>query len=120
MALPYPKPHPPSPAPSDTAVHQLANASADDLQLHFHKGLEHDGSGHVVPAAFKKLRQALDLHEPHLFKAIELAPGGTRKLVNPQAGLAPDPETAHRWGVKIPQTPPRPHPQGTNPAESAA
>ncbi len=107
MALPYPKPHPPFPAPADTAVHQLTNASADDLQLHFHKGLAHDASGRVVPAAFKKLREALDHHEPQLFKAIQLAPGGTRKLVNPQAGLAADRETADGWFFKIPKPPER-------------
>src|SRR3954453_22111847 len=112
MALPYPKPHPPFPAPADTAVHQLAHASADDLQLHFHKGLEHDGSGRVVPAAFKKLRQALGLNQPHPFKAIELAPGGTRKLVNPQAGLGADRETAEGWGFKMPK-PPEPANQKT-------
>ena len=117
MALPYPKPHPPFPAPADTAVHQLAHASADDLQLHFHKGLAHDGSGRVVPAAFKKLRQALDLHEPHLFKAIELAPGGTRKLVNPQAGLAADRETADGWWFRIPKPPERSNQKGTTAAE---
>lgn len=107
MALPYPKPHPPFPAPADTAVHQLAHASADDLQLHFHKGLQHDGSGRVVPAAFQSLRVALEHHEPHLFKAIQLAPGGTRKLVNPQAGLAADRETADGWWFKIPNPPER-------------
>ena len=117
MALPYPKPHPPFPAPADTAVHELAHASADDLQLHFHKGLEHDGSGRVAPAAFESLRTALDLHEPHLFKAIQLAPGGTRKLVNPQAGLAADRETADGWWFKIPKPPERSHQKATTAAE---
>ncbi|WP_435009513.1 vanadium-dependent haloperoxidase [Tundrisphaera lichenicola] len=56
----------------------------------FHKGLKHNNFGEVDLASFATLRAALDGRQPSQFEAIEL--GGTRKLVNPQAGLAEDTE----------------------------
>ncbi len=60
----------------------------------FHKGLDHDAFGEVVPADYKKLLKILDSRKD--FDRIPLKFG--RRMVNPQAGLAtdvegPDPKT---------------------------
>lgn len=60
----------------------------------FTKGLPHDRLGEVDRAAYASLLRALESGEPAEFDRIQM--GGTRPLVNPQAGLAfsmsgPDP-----------------------------
>jgi hypothetical protein len=106
--MPYPKPHPPAPAPVGTAVKDLKNASVDHLELHYHKGLQHDNAGRAVPAAFETLRAALDKHTPDLFRSIQLHdPTDGRKLINTQSGLAADRETGEGWYFRIPNAPER-------------
>lgn len=55
----------------------------------FHKGLPHDSFGEVDKAAYQTLRDALNSGTG--FDKITLGPG-KRRLTNPQAGLAFDPE----------------------------
>lgn len=105
MSIAYPKPHPWYPAPSHTAVSKLEGAAAKTLQLHFHKGLKHDEHSIVVPASFESLRKALDHHSPALFKAIQMAGPKTRRLVNPQCGLAADRQTAAGFYFRLPPPP---------------
>ncbi|MDQ3623927.1 MAG: vanadium-dependent haloperoxidase [Verrucomicrobiota bacterium] len=104
----YPRPHPNSAQPG-MAAHDLKNATADGLELHYHKGLEHDAAGRVVPAKFEKLRHALDKHSPQDFRDIELtgsvAGKPSRRLINPQAGLAADRETAEGFRFRLPKPP---------------
>jgi hypothetical protein len=57
-------------------------------QASFSKGLDHDALGHVIPASYNALLKAVQSGVPADFDAIPLAPGATRKLTNPQAGLA--------------------------------
>lgn len=52
----------------------------------YSKGLPHDALGHVVPAAYDALLRAVATGAAVDFGAVPL--GGTRRLVNPQAGLA--------------------------------
>jgi len=54
----------------------------------FCKGLPHNALGEVEPAAYQALLKALETHAPADFETIPLA--GTRKLVNPQGGIAFD------------------------------
>lgn len=56
----------------------------------FSKGLPHNNLGEVDPAAYQAMLDALTSGDPVDFEAIPL--GGTRLLVNPQAGLAFDTE----------------------------
>jgi hypothetical protein len=56
----------------------------------FTKGLPHDAAGEVDPVAYQAFLDALDSGDPSDFELIPL--GGSRKLVNPQAGLAFDTE----------------------------
>lgn len=106
----YPRPHPNS-SRAGEASHDLAGASAGELNLHYHKGLEHDAAGRVKPAKFEKFRKALDKHNPADFANIELfgdgtpAEGKSRRLVNPQAGLAADRETVSCWHLDSPKPP---------------
>jgi hypothetical protein len=107
MVVAYPKPHPPFPAPIGTAVRKLVNTASGDLvqasELHFHKALQHDGDGRVVPASFKSFLKALNEHHPQDFQNIVTA--GKRPLVNPQAGLAADRMTAAGWLFPFPKAP---------------
>lgn len=54
----------------------------------YSKGLPHNSEGIVDPAAFAQMVQALETRSQADFNAIPL--GATRKLTNPQAGLAFD------------------------------
>lgn len=54
----------------------------------YSKGLPHNKLGEVNLKAYKALLRALSTGRPEYFEAIPL--GGTRKLTNPQAGLAFD------------------------------
>jgi len=54
----------------------------------YSKGLPHNAIGEVVPTAYATMLKALSSGDPSDFEDIPL--GGTRKLVNPQAGLAYD------------------------------
>ncbi len=56
----------------------------------FTKGLPHDARGEVDPAAYQAFLDALASGDPADFELIPL--GGSRKLVNPQAGLGFDTE----------------------------
>ncbi len=107
MVIPYPKPHPPSPAPTGTAVRKLVNTPSSDLvqasELHFHKALQHDNNGRVELAPFETFLIALNRHRPQDFQNIDAA--GLRPLVNPQAGLAADRLTAAGWLFQFPKAP---------------
>ncbi len=105
MSIAYPKPHPPFPAPPHTAVAKLESAPAKRHQLHFHKGLAHDGDALVDPAGFKSLRDALSHHTPELFAKIQMAGPKTRRLVNPQCGLGADRQTAAGFYFRLPPPP---------------
>jgi hypothetical protein len=52
------------------------------------KGLPHQSNGEVVPTAYDALLNALRTGNPAMFEQIPL--GGSRKLTNPQCGLAFD------------------------------
>jgi hypothetical protein len=67
------------------------------------KGLPHLPGGEVAPAAYEKLLRALDSGRPADFDAIPL--GGTRKLVNPVAGLAFDLEGPDSHQPAVPAAP---------------
>jgi membrane-associated phospholipid phosphatase len=54
----------------------------------YSKGLPHYSNGEVDPSAYNALLDALKTGNPSTFEQIPL--GGTRKLTNPQAGLAFD------------------------------
>ena len=54
----------------------------------YSKGLPHNDDGTVVASAYAALMQAIDSGRPADFDAIPL--GGTRRLTNPQSGLAFD------------------------------
>jgi hypothetical protein len=69
----------------------------------FHKGLDHDALGEVVPAAYRALLKALRTRSPEAFEAIPLKLG--RKLVDPQAGLAFDLEGPDSHAMTMPPAP---------------
>ncbi|WP_240676944.1 vanadium-dependent haloperoxidase [Actinacidiphila soli] len=87
-------------AEAEFARHVPQHASNGEESDHpffanFSKALPHDKFGEVDPAAYGLLRRAAATARPEDFERIPL--GGTRKLVNPQAGLAfdlegPDPQ----------------------------
>lgn len=54
----------------------------------YSKGLPHDERGLVEPEAYAMLRRALASRSPADFERIPMGTGGSRKLANPQAGLA--------------------------------
>ena len=54
----------------------------------FSKGLHHNSRGEVDPVSYESLLKAISSGSPNDFEAIVL--GSTRRLVNPQAGLAYD------------------------------
>ena len=65
----------------------------------FSKGLHHNAIGEVDPISYKSLLKAIWSGNPNDFEAIVL--GSTRKLVNPQAGLAYDLEGPDSHSQKI-------------------
>ncbi|MEO7330627.1 MAG: vanadium-dependent haloperoxidase [Minicystis sp.] len=69
----------------------------------FTKGLPHDDTGEVTPAAYALLRKALDTGLPQDFSAVPL--GGGRRFVNPQSGLAFDLEGADSHHLTIAPAP---------------
>lgn len=69
----------------------------------YSKGLPHNGIGEVSPSAYQAFLDALESGNPADFEAIPL--GGTRKLVNPQAGLAYDTEGNDPHQFFIPPAP---------------
>lgn len=68
----------------------------------YSKGLPHNPSGEVDPAAWRSLKHALDTGQPEDFEEIIL--GGHVPLVDPQSGLAFDLEGQDSHGLV--QTPP--------------
>ncbi len=69
----------------------------------FSKGLIHNARGEVKLGSYKSFLRALWSGNPNDFEAISL--GGTRKLVNPQAGLAYDLEGPDAGSQKIAPAP---------------
>lgn len=69
----------------------------------FHKGLDHDALGEVVPASYRAMVRALNDGTHAAFEDIPLGLG--RKLTNPQAGLAFDLEGPDGQSLTIPPAP---------------
>jgi hypothetical protein len=69
------------------------------------KGLPHDDLGEVDPAAYQALLDAVASGDPAKFDAIPLAGANTRKLTNPQAGMAYDLEGPDAQAVTIAPAP---------------
>ncbi len=69
----------------------------------YSKGLAHDATGEVSPAAYAKLLTAINSGKPDDFNAIPM--GGTVLLVNPQAGLAFDLEGTDSHQLAEPPAP---------------
>jgi hypothetical protein len=69
----------------------------------YSKGLPHNKFGEVDPAAYNLLRRALATGSSEDFERVPLA--DTRKLVNPQAGLAFDSEGPDSQALSIPPAP---------------
>lgn len=85
--------------PTNGDEEQLANKIGN-----FTKGLPHDlNTGEVNIAAFNTLDFAIRTGTPAAFEAVTL--GGTRKLTNPQAGLAFEMEGGDGPAFKIPAPP---------------
>lgn len=69
----------------------------------FSKGLPHDALGHVLPAAYDALLRAVTSGRAADFEAIPM--GGTRSLINPQAGLAFDLQGQDSHSLNMPPPP---------------
>src|SRR5262245_57490289 len=69
----------------------------------YSKGLPHDSIGEVAPNAYDVMLAALTSGAPADFEAIPLA--GTRRLTNPQAGLAFDTEGSDPHQFVLPPAP---------------
>ncbi|KUL23647.1 vanadium-dependent haloperoxidase [Streptomyces regalis] len=69
----------------------------------YSKGLPHNKFGEVDPAAYHLLRRALATGSYEDFERIPLA--DTRKLTNPQAGLAFDPQGPDAQALSMPPAP---------------
>jgi hypothetical protein len=78
-------------------------ARYDDRAGSFSKGLPHDQSGNVDPAAYAALIAACESGSADAFEQIPMA--GTRKLVSPQAAFAFDLEGADSGCVAIAPAP---------------
>jgi hypothetical protein len=80
---------------------QLNNGEEDAYPFvaNFSKGLPHNGLGEVDPAAYNALLKALASGTKEDFEAIPL--GGSRKLRNPQSGLAFDLEGPDSHGLTM-------------------
>ena len=70
----------------------------------YSKGLPHNNDGTVVAGAYAALLQAVKSGNPSDFDAIPM--GGSRKLTNPQAGLAFDMEGPDAHALLQPTAPP--------------
>jgi hypothetical protein len=70
----------------------------------YSKGLPHNNDGTVVLSAYETLLQALNSGSPADFNAIPL--GGSRRLTNPQSGLAFDMEGPDAQALVQPPAPP--------------
>ncbi|MET9431410.1 vanadium-dependent haloperoxidase [Streptomyces sp. NPDC003036] len=83
----------------------LANGEETDhpFVATYSKGLPHDKHGEVRPAAYHLLRRALTTGRYEDFERIPL--GGTRKLTNPQSGLAFDLEGPDAQALAMPPAP---------------
>lgn len=69
----------------------------------YSKGLPHNSDGTVVVSAFQSMLKALDSENPAHFDSILL--GGSRKLTNPQAGVAFDMEGPDSHALVQPPAP---------------
>jgi hypothetical protein len=74
-----------------------------DKSNSFHKCLPHDHFGRVDVRAYQSLLNALSSGDPGDFEHIIL--GGTRRLINPQAGLAFDLEGTDSHNLTVPPAP---------------
>lgn len=75
-----------------------------DRRASFSKGLQHDAFGHVLAPSYNSLLNAINSRgDPNAFAAIQM--GGTRKLINPRAGLAFDLEGADSHSITLPPPP---------------
>jgi hypothetical protein len=82
------------------------------------KGLPHNTFGEVDLAAYQTLLHALDTGRPADFNAIQL--GGSRRLVNPQSGLAFDLEGTDSHQLFVPPNQPTDPPTALPPAPALA
>ena len=102
LAFQRPHPEPRSNGDEDSLPNRIGSYS---------KGLPHDDRGEVDPAAYDALLRAIETTEPADFEAIPLGePAGcpttpSRRLVNPQSGLAFDLEGPDAQAVAIPPAP---------------
>jgi len=95
--LAFGRPHPP---------HQNNDEENDHpFVANYSKGLPHDDLGEVDPAAYQALLDAVTSGDPAKFDAIPLAGANTRKLTNPQAGMAYDLEGPDAQAVTLPPAP---------------
>lgn len=92
------RPHPDEVANSDEETLRNANNELSYIG-NFSKGLPHNSLGEVDPKAYGALLSAVASGNPADFEKIPLA--GTRKLTNPQAGLAFDLEGADSHALAI-------------------
>ncbi|RNL85738.1 vanadium-dependent haloperoxidase [Halostreptopolyspora alba] len=75
------------------------------LVASYTKGLPHDEVGEAEPRAYARLLRALSTHRRDDFESVPLGPAGERPLVNPQAGLAFDPQGPDAQALTIPPAP---------------
>ncbi|MBB4635548.1 vanadium-dependent haloperoxidase [Longimicrobium terrae] len=75
------------------------------LAGNYSKSLRHDDIGDPDAASYASLLRALESRDPADFDEIVLADGATKKLTNPQAGLAFDVEGPDAQEVTIPPAP---------------
>jgi hypothetical protein len=101
-AVAYNRVHPPHFSNSEESEHTNGAGELSYI-ANFHKGLNHNGLGEVVPADYRALRRALDSGSPEAFEAIPLGLG--RQFVNPQAGLAFDTQGADAQALTMPPAP---------------
>jgi hypothetical protein len=69
------------------------------------KGLPHDETGEVDPLAYRAMLRAMSSGRPEDFEAIPLGLPNSRKLLNPQGGLAFDIQGPDTHGTVIPPAP---------------
>lgn len=69
----------------------------------YSKGLPHNGIGEVIPAAYRRLVNALSSGNPAILEGVQLGAG--RRFVNPQAGLAFDLEGPDAQALSLPPAP---------------
>lgn len=71
----------------------------------FSKGMLHDSLGHVDPAYYATLLNAVNTRTPSSFDAIRQAPGAVRDFTNPQASMAFVLQGADPQALNIPPPP---------------